>query len=125
MERDHPGGRLQGLLLLPYERPAAERAWEQYEKGPEARMHQNYGPEGLALLAAARADSRLAFGTGVVGLLLYTVLTGSGAVVSYALLALAFAFAGVGIGRGFQAGAAGRHFRGGRPYVKRLDRPWW
>jgi hypothetical protein len=79
----------------------------------------------MALLAAARAGIRLAYGPGVVGLLLHAVLSGSGAVVSYALLVLAFAFAGIGIGRGFQAGAAGRRFRGGRPYVKRLDRPWW
>ena len=76
-------------------------------------------PEGMALLAAGRAGSTLTFGTGIVGLLLYAVLSGSGAVVSYALLALAFAFAGVGIGRGFQAGAAGRRFRGARPYARR------
>lgn len=110
---------LAGRILLPYERSAAERAWEQYKKRPEARMHQNYGPEGMALLAAGRAGSTLTFGTGIVGLLLYAVLSGSGAVVSYALLALAFAFAGVGIGRGFQAGAAGRRFRGARPYARR------
>jgi hypothetical protein len=116
---------LRGRVLLPYERPAAERAWEQYENKPEARMHQNYGPEGMALLAAARAGSRLTFGTGVVGLLLYAVLSGLSAVVSYALLALAFALAAVGTARGLQAASAGRRFRGGRPYVRRPGRTAW
>lgn len=121
--RDHPGGRLHGLLLLPHERPAAERAWDGYESRPDTRLRQNYGPAGMALLAASRIGTRLAFGTGVVGLLLYAAPVFG--VLGLALVALGMALACVGIGRGFQAGAAGRRFRGGRPYVKRPDRPWW
>jgi len=113
------GALLSLRILLPYERPAAERAWKEYEHRPETRMHQNYGPEGMALLAAARSGNRFTVASGLVGLLLYAVLSGVGAIVSYALLALAFASAGAGISRGFQAGAAGRRFRGGRPYVRR------
>lgn len=115
---------LHGLLLLPYERPAAQRAWEQYERRPETRLRQNYGPEGMALLAASSTGTRIAFGTGLVGLVVYGLsdFSGLGATLSYALLALTIAIGCVAAVRGSQAGAAGRRFRGGRPYVKRPGR---
>ncbi len=116
--------KLRGLLLLPYERPASERAFKQYERRPQTRLRQNYGPEGMALLAASSTGTRLAFGTGLVGLVVYGLsdFNGLGATLSYALLALTIALGCVAIVRGLQAGAAGRRFRGGRPYIRRPGR---
>jgi hypothetical protein len=84
-------------------------------------MHQNYGPEGMALLAASRANMGPTVGIGLVAVVVYTLsgINGSGATLSYVLLAVALTFACVGMGRGFQAAAAGRRFRGGRPYIRR------
>jgi hypothetical protein len=120
-QHDDPDGRLHGLLFLPHERRAAERAWEDYQRKPDTRMRQNYGPKGMALLAAARTDNRFGFGIGLVGLIVYAVynFTGPGATLSYVLLAVALGQCVLVITRGSQAAAAGRHFRGGRPYVRR------
>jgi hypothetical protein len=84
-------------------------------------MHQNYGPEGMALLAASRANMGPTVGIGLVAVVVYTLsgINGSGATLSYVLLAVALTFACVGMVRGFQAAAAGRRFRGGRPYIRR------
>lgn len=110
--------------MLPYERSAVEQAREEYEKRPDTRMHKNYGPDGTALLAASRAGHRFTLGIGVIGVFIYIAsgFRGVGASVSYVLLALAMALASLGVTRALQASAAGKRFRGGRPYVRRADR---
>jgi hypothetical protein len=108
--------------LLSYERWFARRFVARWAVGPGAiqdRMRENHGPDGLLLLGAAYSTAVLGVLAAIAGLVLIVVSGGhepvlsiGAAFVAGALLGLAAAAA-----RGWQATAAARSYRAGRPYV--------
>lgn len=110
--------------LFPHERAAVRRSLERQEEHPNAywrRLQQNYGPDGVALFAAAKAGQGYASGLILLGALLLIVSSASGsiAILGYSCLALAGLFSAIGLYRSAQGGTVGRRFRNGRPYVRR------
>ena len=108
--------------LLPHERRAAQRASAIYEEAPHERSNQNYGPKGVALMLAAKADMWLAFAVGVVSMFVFAV--PALRVLGIALIVAAVALAGLLFARCLQSSAEGRKFRGRRPYLTRPPRRW-
>jgi hypothetical protein len=83
-------------------------------------MQQNYGPEGLVLRLADVAN-RVPVGLSVVVGVTLIVASGSRGSIGLAgdlMLVPAFCFCSLGIARSRQSRAAGRKFRGGRPFVR-------
>lgn len=88
---------------------------------PILRLQQNYGPEGIALYAAALLSG---FVGGAVALLGIALLVASGDRGNLLLAGYVMLFVGIGgalmaIMRALQMSYVGRRFRGGRPFVKR------
>jgi len=86
------------------------------------RMEQNYGPEGMALIAAGLISVLPGMLLGVLG---FACLVASGGhpwllTVLYWLWGIGFILMLWGSIRSFQASKAGRAFRGGRPFLKRV-----
>jgi hypothetical protein len=109
--------------LLPYERRAASAMLATQQAHPTApgviRSQQNYGPEGVILLAASFAGARYSFPIGLVGFIvaLASGFNGIVAITGYSIMGVAIAVATLGAFRGIQAGRAGRRFRGDRPFI--------
>jgi hypothetical protein len=109
-----------GRRLLPHERwnAVVVLARQQTHSTPAIRrLQQNYGPEGIVLIAAGLASSFLASVIGIAGVVLEFVSRTKGdmGLAAYTLLAVTFCLALLGLARARQAGRAGRQFRGGRP----------
>ncbi len=109
--------------LLPHERwladlSARSRARKGLAKEGSARwsLEQNYGPEGLALMAAVYANlypGLLAFIAGVAWLAADSASTAAGCLFLVGILMLVAAVA-----RAIQGAHAGRVYRNGRPFVR-------
>jgi hypothetical protein len=112
-----------GHHLLPHERWSASflLEWQRsHRTSAILRMEQNYGPEGIALIAAGLI-------TVLPGMLLvvlgFACLVASGGhplllTLLYWLWGIGFILMFWGSIRSVQASKAGRAFRGGRPFVK-------
>lgn len=123
MTSDHRGG-TPGHWLLPPERWFASAVLERQRtrRTPTIlRLEQNYGPEGIALVAAGVLLWLLGVAIAWVGVVLLLVSGGNGLpfrLGNYLLFA-AMVIAVPAIVRAVQASHAGRRFRGDRPFVKR------
>jgi hypothetical protein len=85
------------------------------------RMEQNYGPEGIGLMAAGLVTALPGQLIGCLGILLLLVSGGHGSLpgVGYLLMGLGVLLVVPGSLRYIQGSRAGRSFRGDRPFVKR------
>jgi len=109
--------------LMPYERRLADwGARSRARRGParegSARwsLEQNYGPEGLALIAAVYANlypGLVIFLAGVVWLTVGAASAAAGCLLLVGVLILLVAMA-----RGIQGARAGRAYRNGRPFIR-------
>jgi hypothetical protein len=113
-----------GHWLLPPERWFASAALERqrtHRTPTILRLEQNYGPEGIALLAAGVLLWLLGVAIAMVGVVVLFVSGGDGLTFRLGnyLLFAAMVVGVPAIVRAIQASYAGRRFRGDRPFVKR------
>jgi hypothetical protein len=113
-----------GHYLTPPERCFASfilerRRTHQPSKSP--RLDQNYGPEGIALMAAAILSGLIGAVVGFVGIALLLLSDDHGPLLhpGYYIIVAGIVLEVPSITRSIQANAAGRRFRGDRPFVKR------
>lgn len=113
-----------GYRLLPPERWFASFILERqrtHRTPAILRTEQNYGPEGIALLAAAILFGLCGAITGCCGFVFLFLADGHGPLVGlgYGCLFAAIVLECPAVIRGIQCASAGRRFRGDRPFVKR------
>jgi hypothetical protein len=111
-----------GPRLLPYERWFAGRfitRWAVGEGAIQDRMRDNHGPDGLLLLGAAYSTAALGVPAAIAGLVLIAVSGGHDPILSIGAAFVVVALFGLAAAaaRGWQATAAARSYRAGRPYV--------
>ena len=85
------------------------------------RIEQNYGPEGITLIAAGLSSVLPGQLIGCIGIVLLLVSgdRGSLPLIGYSLMGLGVLLVVLGSMRYIQGSKAGRRFRGDRPFVKR------
>jgi hypothetical protein len=116
---------VQRLRLLPQERWFAsyilERRRTHGNSSSTSRLDQNYGPEGIALMAAGFVTAFPGQVTACVGIILLIVSGDHGSVltIAYWLMFVGVLLVSAGSIRYIQGVYAGRRFRGDRPFVKR------
>lgn len=89
-----------------------------HRTAPVLRLEQNYGPEGVPLVAAALLWGWCEILVGVLFLVLL-VASGGGSVLTDILLGLVGVLFCLAVFRIRQAAIAGRRFRGDRPFAKK------
>lgn len=110
-----------GHHLLPHERWFASSILERQRTPDILRMEQNYGPEGIALWAAAMS-TELPGALMVLSGIAFMLASGGGGILptlGYSLNGLGGILCILGLIRAFQGVRAGRAFRDGRPFERR------
>lgn len=109
--------------VLPHERWIADRALRNAptrEGSAKWRLHQNYGPKGVALQQAGALDGLIGAAVMFLGVILIGVSEGDGAVgqAGYIMETVGILVALFGLVRLAQGAAAGRKFRDGRAFIR-------
>ena len=112
--------------LLPHERwfvSLVMKSRQAHQPSKSPRLDQNYGPEGISLIAAGFATAfpgQLAGCVGITLLIMFGSGGGSIVTVAFSLMGAGVLLGALGSVRYAQAGYAGRRFRGDRPFVRRF-----
>ena len=109
--------------LLPHERWFAASTLERQRthRTPDVlRMEQNYGPEGITLLAAAMSTALPGALAAVSGIVFMLASGGGGTLLTVGHWLQGFGVTLIILGqiRAFQGSKAGRAFRDGRPFIR-------